>query len=196
MHHIRISPARVVVAAVAVAVISALTLAPRAIVHPLRGLVEDIVWPALVRLPGEPDQIMNTALFIPLGVAMAFVLPRRAWLVGILAALVLSTGVELAQEGIPGRVPDLSDVLWNTCGGAIGVVLTVVARAIWASARKPDRHPQPAAGARDDGERAAVRPHDGGDDGQPQTRSGARAAATGAPGAAHERLGQRRGDRG
>ena len=36
--------------------------------------------------------------------------------------------VEWAQGSIPGRVPDLDDVLWNTVGGAIGVVIVTILR--------------------------------------------------------------------
>jgi VanZ family protein len=134
MPHTRLSPARLVAALAAIGVVSLLTLAPWAFVHPLRGrvvwLLQDVAAPVMTWLPGGPDQVLNTLLFIPLGATLALLLPRRAWLVAIVAGFALSALVELAQESIPGRVPDAGDVLWNTCGGAIGVILVTLVRAI------------------------------------------------------------------
>jgi VanZ family protein len=134
MPHTRLSPARLVAALAAIGVVSLLTLAPWAFVHPLRGrvvwLLQDVAAPVMTWLPGGPDQVLNTLLFIPLGATLALLLPRRAWLVAIVAGFALSALVEIAQESIPGRVPDAGDVLWNTCGGAIGVILVTLVRAI------------------------------------------------------------------
>ncbi|GAB3151131.1 hypothetical protein GCM10027058_16680 [Microbacterium neimengense] len=134
MPRTHISPARLVAAVVAVAVVVLLTLAPWALVHPLRGrivwLLQDLAEPVMSWLPGGPDQVLNTLLFIPLGATLALLLPRRAWPVAIVAGFVLSALVEIVQESIPGRVPDAGDVLWNTCGGAIGVITVTLIRAI------------------------------------------------------------------
>lgn len=139
MPHTRISPARLVAAVSAVAVVSLLTLAPWAFVHPLRGrvvsLLQDAAEPIMTWLPGGPDQVLNTLLFLPVGATLALLLPRRAWLVAIIAGFVLSALVEIAQESIPGRVPDIGDVLWNTCGGAIGVIVVTLIRAIGSAQR-------------------------------------------------------------
>lgn len=139
MSHTQISPARLVAAIAAVAGVALLTLAPWAIVHPLRGrvmwLLQDLAEPVLTWLPGGPDQVLNTLLFIPVGATLALLLPRRAWPVGIIAGFVLSALVEIAQEAIPGRVPDAGDVLWNTCGGAIGVIVVTLVRAVGAAQR-------------------------------------------------------------
>jgi hypothetical protein len=134
MPHTRISPARLVAAVAAVAGMALLTLAPWALVHPLRGrvvrLLQDLAEPVLTWLPGGPDQVLNTLLFIPVGATLVLILPRRAWPVAIVAGFVMSALVEIAQESIPGRVPDAGDVLWNTCGCAIGVIVVTLVRAI------------------------------------------------------------------
>lgn len=139
MPHTRISPARLVAAVAAVAVVALLTLAPWALVHPLRGrvvwLLQDLAAPVLTWLPGGPDQVLNTLLFIPVGATLALLLPRRAWPVAIIAGFALSALVEIAQEAIPGRVPDAGDVLWNTCGGAIGVIVVASIRGIGSAQR-------------------------------------------------------------
>lgn len=137
--HARTAPARLAAAAVAVGAVALLTLAPRAVVHPLRSrvvwLLDGAAAPVMAWLPGGPDQVLNTLLFIPLGAALALVLPRRAWPVAIVAGFVFSALVELAQESIPGRVPDAGDVLWNTFGGVIGVIAATLIRSIGAHQR-------------------------------------------------------------
>jgi hypothetical protein len=118
---------RFLVAMGAALVIGALTLAPRAVVAPVRGafmqVVDAVTAPLLLWIPmGGAERVLNTLLFAPLGAAIALLLSRRAWPIAILVGLALSATVEYAQLSIPGRVPDRDDVLWNTVGAAIGVV--------------------------------------------------------------------------
>jgi VanZ family protein len=42
--------------------------------------------------------------------------------------------VESAQGSIPGRVPDPADVVWNTLGAAIGVIVMALGRVIGGAA--------------------------------------------------------------
>lgn len=73
------------------------------------------------------DAVANILLFIPLGILLDLNgLGVRGALV---AALALSGTVEAAQLLVPGRFPDLSDVLTNGGGGVVGVLL----------GRQPDR---------------------------------------------------------
>ena len=74
--------------------------------------------------PGEASpvgDVANLILFAPLG----GVLFLRRWpvLQTVLAALLLSAGIELAQRVIPGRTTSLDDVISNTLGGAAGWLL-------------------------------------------------------------------------
>jgi glycopeptide antibiotics resistance protein len=85
---------------------------------------------------GDSEQVLNTLLFVPLGATIALLLSRRLWPIAILAGFALSASVEYAQASIPGRVPDPADVLWNTVGGAIGVVLVSVPRLIGAAVQR------------------------------------------------------------
>ena len=108
-------------------VVAALTLAPRSLVAPARGLVERITAaafsPILDALPAaDPDRVLNALLFVPLGATVALLLGRRVWPLAMLAGFALSAAVEYAQGRIPGRVPDPEDVLWNTCGAAVGAL--------------------------------------------------------------------------
>jgi hypothetical protein len=126
------------------ALITALTLAPRALVAPARGafmrLMDAVTSPLLVWIPyGDAELLLNLILFVPLGATIALLLSRRAWPLAILAGVVLSAAVELAQGSIPGRVPDTQDVLWNTLGAAVGVVIITVPRVIVGIARARQR---------------------------------------------------------
>lgn len=131
---------RLLAAVSAVAAVAALTLAPRWIVAPARGAfmraIEGAVAPMLTWMSyGEAERVLNTLLFVPMGAAIALLLSRRAWPFAILAGFALSAAVEFAQSSIPGRVPDADDVLWNTIGGALGVVVVTVPRLAAAAIR-------------------------------------------------------------
>ncbi|GAA3210499.1 VanZ family protein [Microbacterium terregens] len=129
---------RILAAALAAVAVTVLTLAPRWIVAPARGafmqFMGDLTAPLLLWIPyGQAERVLNTLLFLPLGATIALLLSRRVWPVAILAGFVLSTAVEYAQASIPGRVPDADDVLWNTVGGAIGVLAVTIPRIILAA---------------------------------------------------------------
>ena len=106
-------------------------------------------WPALICLL-EPnclqqsdafgflfvDGLGNIAVFVPLGAALAAAtLPRRTetqqrarlgsrwWLKVVAAGFLLSLGIELAQLTIATRATDVDDVILNTLGTALGVLL-------------------------------------------------------------------------
>jgi hypothetical protein len=132
---------RLLGACLAAAAVTLLTLAPRSLVAPARGAfmsaMDAVAEPLLAWFPaGDAEIVLNTLLFVPLGATIALLLTRRAWPVAILAAFALSATVEYAQVSIPGRVPDLDDVLWNTVGAVIGVVVVTVPRLIAGAARR------------------------------------------------------------
>jgi len=68
----------------------------------------------------------NVAMFVPVGMFFLLLLGRRQWWLAVLAGLVLTLGIEAAQQEIPGRVSDPRDVVSNGAGTAIGVVLAWV----------------------------------------------------------------------
>ena len=63
----------------------------------------------------------NILMFVPLGLLLTllFTHPWR----GVVLALVLSAGAELAQFVIPSRQPSLRDVLANVAGAGIGAAI-------------------------------------------------------------------------
>lgn len=122
---------RSVAALAALAVVAFLTLGPRAIIAPARRAFLGALDAASVTLSyADAERILNTVMFVPLGAALALLLARRWWPVAVLACVALSMTVEFVQESIPGRVPDAADVLWNSVGGAIGVVAIALVRAV------------------------------------------------------------------
>jgi len=122
-------------------VVAALTLGPGSLVGPARRtlgrLAEAVPGTLPTMLPfGLTEQALNVLLFVPLGAAVAVLLPRRGWPVAIVIPLVLSAAVEFAQGSIPGRVTDPGDVLWNTVGGAIGVISVTLLRVLGSGLRR------------------------------------------------------------
>ncbi|MBM3717002.1 MAG: VanZ family protein [Actinobacteria bacterium] len=76
------------------------------------------------------ETTLNVALFVPVGMAVAALLPLRwAWLAAGFGA-VLSIVIETAQAAIPGRVPDVDDVLANTAGAILGTAVVILVRLV------------------------------------------------------------------
>ena len=84
---------------------------------------------------GTSDLLLNIALFMPLGAALAL-RGRRSSSIAAVAGL-LSAAIELSQFYIPGRDPSLSDIVSNTLGGVLGALLVRSAR-FWLFPRTPD----------------------------------------------------------
>ncbi|KTR96588.1 hypothetical protein NS220_01445 [Microbacterium testaceum] len=130
-----LTPARILVAAAALAVVGALTLAPRALIRPFQERAVDAFFLVTERWGGvtpaySSDVVMNIALFVPLGLAVAALLPLRFAPLTVLFAAAVSLAVETAQSLIPGRVPDADDVLHNTLGAAVGALVVIALRLV------------------------------------------------------------------
>jgi hypothetical protein len=70
----------------------------------------------------------NVTLFVPLGAALAAFWYRRGPLVPLAVAIAVSVTVETFQWAVPsGRIANSADVLANTVGALIGVLLAVLA---------------------------------------------------------------------
>ncbi len=68
--------------------------------------------------------LQNIILFIPLGLALALGRARTAPWRLMAAGALLSFAIEFAHQWIPGRDPSLGDIVANTVGTAVGVVVT------------------------------------------------------------------------
>ena len=89
-----------------------LTLNPFYLAIPHRIHIEFATYPE--------DVIENVLMFLPLGFLYRLITKRRgAWLLGAL----ISTSIEITQIFIPARTTSPTDVLNNTLGAGLGVLL-------------------------------------------------------------------------
>jgi len=82
-----------------------------------------LVWPHTL---DRGDVLVNVLLYIPLGACAYLAFPklrRMRFVVPVTLALSLSLSVEMTQAFEPVRSSQLSDVIANIAGGAIGMVL-------------------------------------------------------------------------
>lgn len=80
--------------------------------------------------------VANIALFVPLGLFFVLLVGKRRWWLALALAMALTLGIELAQQFIPSRVADPRDILSNSLGAAIGIVVTLSVAAIRQRARR------------------------------------------------------------
>jgi glycopeptide antibiotics resistance protein len=72
----------------------------------------------------EAEALANLVLFLPLGALLALALPRVLLLGLLCGAAITSVGIEVVQYVLlPQRVPSALDVMMNTAGAAVGLVL-------------------------------------------------------------------------
>lgn len=126
----RIAP-RVLVA-LALALVGAATLVP--ISHGTGG--DDIpFWCLGCGDYALADAAANVALFVPLGWALART--GGPFVTGLAVVLTTTIGIESLQHGvIPGRVASVADILANTLGGVVGMVLPQLHRWVVATRRR------------------------------------------------------------
>lgn len=84
--------------------------------------------------------LANVAMFVPLGIFLVLLFGRRRWWLGILVGVGLTLAIELVQQVLPTRVPDPRDLVANTIGASVGVLIALVmtagdARRVRAKAR-------------------------------------------------------------
>lgn len=86
----------------------------------------------------------NIALFVPVGALLAWWWGReRWWLVGVVG-FAMTVTIEVVQFAIPGRFPDLRDVVANTLGTLVGLGVTLaLQRWTGRSKRRPRARPSP-----------------------------------------------------
>lgn len=71
--------------------------------------------------PEQLAEVWNVVMFVPLGLGLALIRPRWWWAVLLCG---LSVTIELLQFFfLAARHPDIVDVVLNTMGGALGVVI-------------------------------------------------------------------------
>ena len=68
----------------------------------------------------------NVAMFLPIGLFFLLLLGRRLWWLAVLFGVGLTCTIEFAQEFIPTRVSDPRDILSNSVGALVGVLIALV----------------------------------------------------------------------
>ena len=76
------------------------------------------------------EMVFNVAMFVPVGVLAALIIPRRRWPLALLAGVVFTAVIELVQVPEPTRISDPRDLVMNTAGAVLGVVLVLAARMV------------------------------------------------------------------
>lgn len=84
-----------------------------------RGIAESVDYMRL-------EFLANIALFVPIGMFLMLLFGTRLWWLALAGCFALTVFIEAAQQSIPGRVSGERDVLSNTIGGAIGVLVAVL----------------------------------------------------------------------
>ncbi len=83
--------------------------------------------PVTARLSVERVEFLaNIGLFVPVGVFMLLLFGSRLWWAALAGGVALTAAIETAQRSIPGRVSDPRDVVANSAGTVIGVLLALV----------------------------------------------------------------------
>ncbi len=68
----------------------------------------------------------NVAMFVPVGLFFVLLLGRRRWWLAILLGVLLTVAIEFVQVFLPDRVSDPRDILANSVGALVGVVIAVI----------------------------------------------------------------------
>ncbi len=117
---------------------------PSPIDRPVAGLLDRVIAELHERgVPGFIDYAFiefsaNVALFVPLGILFGLALPMTWWAVMVLLGPALSGLIELVQSVVLAeRYASVHDVIANSVGATIGVLLALVLRAL--VAQRDDR---------------------------------------------------------
>jgi VanZ family protein len=115
-----------------------LTLTPSRVEERMPNLL-DAVLRGIHRLGWESldftklEILANVLVFIPVGILAFVLLPRRAWPVSLLIGPGISLTIELAQRfALPHRAATVNDVLANSTGAILGVLVAVLCTLLFA----------------------------------------------------------------
>lgn len=110
-------------------VVGWITLGPQ----PLDDQGKTLLWRAL-RVLGRHDLTdwitydrvefgANIAMFFPIGLFLLLLLGRRQWWLAIVIGFLMTCSIEFAQLSLPGRVSDVRDIVSNSIGATLGVLV-------------------------------------------------------------------------
>lgn len=84
-----------------------------------RGYAESIDYNRL-------EFLANVGLFVPVGMFLLLLFGTGGWWLAAIGSFGLTAFIETAQTQIPGRVSDERDLVANTVGAIIGIVIALV----------------------------------------------------------------------
>jgi glycopeptide antibiotics resistance protein len=70
--------------------------------------------------------LANIALFVPIGMFLLLLFGAGGWWLAAIGSFAMTAFIEIAQQHIPGRVSDDRDLLANTIGALIGIVVALI----------------------------------------------------------------------
>lgn len=96
------------------------------------GILNPAAWTATVTWTTGylSEMAFNVAMFVPVGVLAALLIPRRRWPLAIVAGFAFTAVIELIQVPELDRVSDPRDLVMNASGAVFGVLLVLVARMV------------------------------------------------------------------
>jgi VanZ family protein len=97
-----------------------------------------VEWVPLSRYVRPFDLVANVLLFVPFGMAAAWGGPWRRVRSAVLAGLLVSLCVELAQVFTHNRIATATDIVTNTTGALLGALLAPRQRTATAEAARSD----------------------------------------------------------
>lgn len=78
-----------------------------------------------------PEIFFNIISFIPFGIYMEILFRKASWIVNLFVIMLLSLVFEVAQYTLLLGVADITDLLANGFGGAIGINIMYVLTSVW-----------------------------------------------------------------
>jgi len=68
----------------------------------------------------------NVFMFVPVGMFLLLLFGRRGWWAALAAGVIMTCVIEFVQLFLPDRVSDVSDIIANSLGTLIGVILVLI----------------------------------------------------------------------
>lgn len=76
------------------------------------------------------EMAFNVVIFMPVGVLAALLIRRRRWPLALLAGFAFTAVIELVQVPEPDRISDPRDLVMNSAGTMLGVLIVLAARMV------------------------------------------------------------------
>jgi glycopeptide antibiotics resistance protein len=120
-----------------VAIVLAATLSPTPLDQGYQSAIDKVL--SVLHRNGVPEWFgynklefsANVVMFIPLGFLIALLLPTKVWWLALIVCPGLSGAIELTQGAVlTERFASWGDVLSNSVGAVIGILVAVILRAL------------------------------------------------------------------